>query len=447
MVGTIALFHITMEIWGCILCLILLIAFLSGRRRNHATDRCVILTLVFTIVLLANDSLAWYFRGNTTELGWRMVRISNYWTFIAGFMLVAVVAVYASIAIETEKGDAGHLAPIATTLALAAIVLVTVNIFVPFIYDFDDQNRYFRLAGYGPVAGLQIIVMFLIVVTTLRNRQCLPKTLLAALLSCCILPLLAVIIQVFVYGYSFINVAVTISIIVFFAVNEIEGVRRMAMQEQRIREMDFAILRSQIQPHFLFNSLASIQALTKDDPDEAYRAIGDFSSFLRGSMNVLTSYGLISVTSELQTVRGYLAMEERRFGTDRLTTVIDAADTCFMLPAFSIQTLVENAVRHGILQKDGPGTITVQTRKVSNAHVVRIIDDGVGFGPASVAYSDENTHIGIRNTRKRIEELCGGTLDITSEPGVGTTVTLTLPVDGAADWTEDLLIEQSLDRG
>ena len=97
----------------------------------------------------------------------------------------------------------------------------------------------------------------------------------------------------------------------------------------------------------------------------------------------------------------------------------------FMIPALSIQPLVENAIRHGVRIRDN-GIVKISTAKVSNGYDITVEDNGKGFN-ASVTEQADNTHIGLRNVRERIEKMCGGTLHIESTENVGTKITLHIP--------------------
>ena len=97
----------------------------------------------------------------------------------------------------------------------------------------------------------------------------------------------------------------------------------------------------------------------------------------------------------------------------------------FSLPPLTLQPIVENAVRHGVLRREEGGTVTIRTAETSAAYIVVIADDGVGIQPIGAA--EDRSHIGIENVRSRLSVLCGGTLEIKSETGMGTTVTITVP--------------------
>ena len=103
----------------------------------------------------------------------------------------------------------------------------------------------------------------------------------------------------------------------------------------------------------------------------------------------------------------------------------DISDEGFMLPALTVQPLVENAIRHGVRARE-IGRIDITVRKGEDGHSIVITDNGLGFDPAAIDAA-EGKHIGIRNVRERLEKQCGGTLTLDSRPGEGTTVTVFIP--------------------
>ena len=98
----------------------------------------------------------------------------------------------------------------------------------------------------------------------------------------------------------------------------------------------------------------------------------------------------------------------------------------FKLPPLTVQPLVENAVKHGATKKRGGGTVTIATRETAEAWIVTISDTGRGFDPENCE-NDGKLHVGIRNVRERLEALVGGTLEISSETGIGTEAVVTIP--------------------
>ena len=200
--------------------------------------------------------------------------------------------------------------------------------------------------------------------------------------------------------------------------------QQLARQEREQTELKTALMLSQIQPHFLYNALTAIRVLCRTDPRRAEEAITHFSSYLRTNMDSLQGGRLIPFQKELEHTKTYLMIEQMRFGDD-LRVCYDIPYSSFSLPALTLQPLVENAVRHGVCQKEEGGTVTIRTRQVGDAVHLSVSDDGPGFDPG-VRPNDGRLHVGLDNVRSRLETLADGELFIDSRPGQGTTVTVIL---------------------
>ncbi|WP_394922425.1 sensor histidine kinase [uncultured Robinsoniella sp.] len=202
-------------------------------------------------------------------------------------------------------------------------------------------------------------------------------------------------------------------------INEIKNARKL---EVELAQNRIAIAISQIQPHFLYNSLTAIKQLCVIDPDRAEQAVGDFAGFLRENLDSLSSSSLISFQKELNHIRNYLALEQLRFG-NRLKVHYDIQVSNFDLPSLSIQPMVENAVRYGVTKKSEGGTITISTKETEAGILIAIADDGAGFDMYHKK-EDGRSHIGIDNVKNRLKAQCNGELTIESQLGRGTVVTI-----------------------
>ena len=199
-------------------------------------------------------------------------------------------------------------------------------------------------------------------------------------------------------------------------------------QETEIEKSHTAVLRSQIQPHFLFNSLTAIAQLCDKDPALAKQATITFSEYYRGNLRAIDRAEPISFAQELEHLKMYLFIEQLRFG-DSLKVVFDIETTDFLIPALTIQPLVENAVKHGVGAREEGGTVTITVRDLADNYLILISDDGVGFDPAKVENRDRQ-HVGIDNVKNRLMLMCDASLRIQSTLGEGTTITISLPKEG-----------------
>ena len=183
---------------------------------------------------------------------------------------------------------------------------------------------------------------------------------------------------------------------------------------------------SQINPHFIFNTLNTIYYLCEKDSAEAQNAIEDFSTYLRENMDSIKNMEPIPFKKELVHVKRYLEIEKLRY-EDELNVVYDINAKDFSVPALSVQALVENAVHHGLGKKENGGTITISSWQGKETVVVKIEDDGVGFN-VNAKQADGRSHTGIENVRSLLDRMCGGTLEIISERGKGTVAMLRIPL-------------------
>lgn len=201
------------------------------------------------------------------------------------------------------------------------------------------------------------------------------------------------------------------------------------MIEKINQEHHMQIVLSQIQPHFMFNALSTIQYLCKTDPDVAAKATNKFAKYIRTNMDSLNEDKPIPFNEELEHLENYLYIEQLRYG-DRIKVKYDIKITDFKLPVLAIQPLVENAMRHGISKRDEGGTIVISTYEDDENVYVTVADNGIGFDTTIIGRnSDERSHIGIVNVRERVKLMCNGRLKVESKTGRGTKVTICLPVE------------------
>ncbi|MGI2295708.1 ATP-binding protein [Paenibacillus sp. GXUN7292] len=200
---------------------------------------------------------------------------------------------------------------------------------------------------------------------------------------------------------------------------------------ERLR-LEAAYLQAQIHPHFLLNTLNSIMALSYIDT-EKMRKMGDaFASYLRISFHFLNTGELVELAHELKLVEAYLYIEKERFG-DRISVIWEVEpDIRLMLPPLSIQPLIENAVKHGLLSRNSGGTIHIQIARQHNSTLIEVKDNGKGMEQEMVRQllspmRKGKGGIGLSNTNRRLFQLYGRGLSIASQPNEGTTVSFVIP--------------------
>ena len=208
----------------------------------------------------------------------------------------------------------------------------------------------------------------------------------------------------------------------FFNVYQERG-RKLLVRENELTQSKLNTTILQANPHFIYNTLGSIEYFCDTDPKAAKKMLDDFTKYLRSNSVNLTNRPLIPFREELENLNAYLRIEMVRFPNLIVEYDIDAED--FSIPCLSIQPLVENAIKHGIGKRDvAEGTVIVRTAETPDSWQISIIDDGVGY---SGTPQDGRVHIGIENVRQRLAFLCGGTLTVTGTEGQGTVAEIRMP--------------------
>ena len=335
------------------------------------------------------------------------------------------------------------------SLPLLGMPLLIVMAFRPLTYPFASQREYdsFMLlfAGYlvlsllldwtelaylPDLANWGILFFFIFVVyigvfgmvesssdaTFSKSQQVLHSSLLLKGTACILLA-----ICVFAYFSSVHHTALllgisylisgVIALLLFLEMQALVQIREDLAQSR----MD--LLLSQIKPHFLYNTLNSIRTLIRTDPETADMLVYNFSHFLRSNMLSINSGTLIPFSKELDHINSYVRIEETCF--PKLKVNFDIQVHNFSVPPLSIQPLVENAIKHGVLKKAKGGMVSLRTYETKGYYCVDIEDDGVGFRVDQVL--DSMSGHGLENVKLRLEHHCGAHLQIISAPGEGCT--------------------------
>ena len=196
--------------------------------------------------------------------------------------------------------------------------------------------------------------------------------------------------------------------------------------------MEAAWLQAQIRPHFLLNTLNAIVSLSTRDTLRMTRLLEKFAHYLQSSFYLKNLDKVVPLQTELDLLESYLYIEKERFG-DRLQVKWEIDEVQGeRIPPLSIQTLVENAVNHGVLKQIEGGLITIRIRKEGGYTEISVIDDGVGMDEEKIkqiftVQPDRKRGIGLINTEQRLKRLYGKGLQVRSKPGAGTTIMFRVP--------------------
>lgn len=420
--------NISIELWSVVFCFVGIICTILFSRAEGTYRNYLIAGFAMGIVAAGGDALAGIYRGLPGDTAWLATHVGNLATFCGNFLLVAVYTQY--LCARLEEVGAGLFTGWRMGVSVMSLVMCACAAFGVF-YFIDDQNIYHRSDLFWVSLGYALVVFTVNALLAIQGRKELGFAAFLCLLFYAIAPMMAVAAQQFVYGLNFVVIASIFGFMVLFLEMQAHSARvlqqrteELARAQTEAAENRIAVMVSQIQPHFLFNTLDTIYGLCDEDANLAKEAIASFSRYLRTNLNSLKRTTPVPIAVELEHVKTYLELE-RMSDEGRLQYEIDAQDVDFQVPALAVQTIVENAVKHGVGGMERGGSVVVRTRMLPDEHTVTIIDDGIGFAPESV--SDDGSHIGLANTRQRLMAMCEGTMDVESEAGRGTTVVMHIP--------------------
>lgn len=411
-------------VFSVLVTLFLLIGAVTDVNRTRTFMKHFIILLISNLFMQLGEAGIWFFGGVPENV--TVLKVSALMSFVFSYVLITSYT-YCLLYFVREKKTVsllpGH---IIAGVCCFFIILSIVSFFNGIFFSYDACGNFVYGPLYGLVRVFDLIGIIWEILFVLRYKKILNLRVTLFLITFTVLPLAALSLQ-FLWDPTPEYLATTLSLVVIYilfhgeiANRLIENEKQLAKAEKQLYESRISVMLSQIQPHFLYNSLNAIRGLCRKDPEQAREAIGSFAEYLRGNMDSLNKREPIPFIRELSHIENYLKLEKFRFG-DELKVNYDIKEKNFFIPALSVQPLVENAVKHGICEKENGGTLTLKTYRDGEYIVIEVSDDGIGFDAEKLISEDkERSHIGIQNTRERLKQMIGASLTIESLPGKGT---------------------------
>ena len=416
--------NIALDILGIILSLIPIVYLISNHRYQQKLNQYFLGVAVSNIFMIVGDLADWLIQDAAEPSVKLLLTLFTVMFYVASafvlYFFAGYMGEYLKLPVRVKK------------LYLTVIAVVCgAQVFFAVISPFTDSIFYVSDRGYqrgslfisSQLIPLFCYILFTVLVIVYRKRLNWREVVFFLLYI--FVPLGGGAIQMFLRGVAVVNIGVALALLFILVNIQFEHEITLRKQEKKLAELRIDIMLSQIQPHFLYNVLTGIRTLCEMDPIRAGESIGTFSKFLRANMESLTNKSPIPFEQELAHTRSYLYLEQQRF-EDKLNVIYEINTTAFTIPPLTLQPIVENAVRHGIMKKKDGGILTIRSEETDSAYMVTVIDDGVGFS-VEQRKTAEYAHIGIENVKNRLNALCGGTIEVQSEPQNGTTVTICVP--------------------
>jgi len=401
--------NIIMEMVAIAVCCFLYFSIMIDDRKSKF--KSLFLKLIFfEVLVLFLDSFSWFI-GGKPEFNTLLIIVNALFYICAGIIFITFWGTEIEVMnlMSVIKKPVLYFFRVLTLLYFASVFI---NIKFGFYYRIENamylRGTYFWTEYLFPLSVSLLILFFALKIDTFWKLK-IPYIVMA------VAPVIVIVLQTFAYSLSLMYMSVFAAILVLYINVQVDMGRKIEEYKNRV-------MISQIQPHFMYNTLTTIKALCRVDPDLASKTITNFADYLRGNMDFASLETTIPLERELKHTRIYTEIEALRF--DNITFEFKIEDEDFEIPALVIQPMVENAVRHGVRSRKD-GHILVHTFADENYHNIVIKDNGKGFDNAQ--FNGSRTHIGLLNTKMRVERLVNGKFEIDSVPEKGVTITMRIP--------------------
>ena len=391
----------------------------------HAVDKWfkkafVVLFSFLTVYVLSNliSELSLIFFGENYKL---LTQLAIFTESLFSSLLVPILTMIMLKDCGEEPRRSPLMIPMSVIWGIYFLILIYTQ-FTSDIYYITPDNVYHRGPWY-PVLLIPIVLMIVVsMIALIRRRNKLSHSGIKAFFAFLLLPLVAVIIQMFAYGILLSVVATMIGALLLFTSIMHEQQQQSIKLREEITQRRIETMTLQMRPHFIYNTLMSIYYLCEQDTEQAQKTILDFSTYLQKNFSAFVSEDTIPFHEELKHTKAYLAVEQVRFD-EKLSVEFDTPHTMFRLPPLTLQPIVENAVKYGVDPELAPLQIRIRTAELPNGSEIVVEDTGPGYAPVK----DDEPHIALDNIRDRLALMCGGTLEISAREGGGTVVRIVIP--------------------
>ena len=416
--------NIGLLVFAILVTFFILLGCVGYKSRNLSYMRNFVWIVCMNLVMLIGECGLWIMK-----LGFKNVWLTKLFGFFSygGGTIMALFYLFCILSFVEERGapDVSYRSAYLMRIVCGCyLVLVFLSMFNGMLFQVDAHGNLTDGSYYWIAWLIDPMILLIEILVVVHYRKNLSRFGTIVMLNFGLVSLLTMGLQSIWYPVPEL-LACTLAILLMFMLFYWEMAKNLVENERELMQSQMSLAISQIQPHFLYNTLSTIAELCRKDSAMAEEVTNRFALYLRGNLEHMGDSFPVEFSKELKHVQTYLWIEKIRF-QDELQVVYDIQTEDFIIPALTVQPLVENAVKHGMMGSENVCTITIRTKCVERGYQVIIEDDGCGFDPEQVK-NDGRKHIGIESVRSRLKFMVGGTLTVKSAIGKGTTVIIEIP--------------------
>ena len=416
--------NIGLLVFAILVTFFILLGCVGYKSRNLSYMRNFVWIVCMNLVMLIGECGLWIMK-----LGFKNVWLTKLFGFFSygGGTIMALFYLFCILSFVEERGapDVSYRSAYLMRIVCGCyLVLVFLSMFNGMLFQVDAHGNLTDGPYYWIAWLIDPMILLIEILVVVHYRKNLSRLGTIVMLNFGLVSLLTTGLQSIWYPVPEL-LACTLALLLMFMLFYWEMAKNLVENERELMQSQVSLAISQIQPHFLYNTLSTIAELCRKDSAMAEEVTNRFALYLRGNLEHMGDSFPVEFSKELKHVQTYLWIEKIRF-QEELQVVYDIQTEDFIIPALTVQPLVENAVKHGMMGSENVCTITIRTKCVERGYQVIIEDDGCGFDPEQVK-NDGRKHIGIESVRNRLRFMVGGILTVRSVIGKGTTVIIEIP--------------------
>ena len=416
--------NIGLLVFAILVTFFILLGCVGYKSRNLSYMRNFVWIVCMNLVMLIGECGLWIMK-----LGFKNVWLTKLFGFFSygGGTIMALFYLFCILSFVEERGapDVSYRSAYLMRIVCGCyLVLVFLSMFNGMLFQVDAHGNLMDGPYYWIAWLIDPMILLIEILVVVHYRKNLSRFGTIVMLNFGLVSLLTTGLQSIWYPVPEL-LACTLALLLMFMLFYWEMAKNLVENERELMQSQMSLAISQIQPHFLYNTLSTIAELCRKDSAMAEEVTNRFALYLRGNLEHMGDSFPVEFSKELKHVQTYLWIEKIRF-QEELQVVYDIQTEDFIIPALTVQPLVENAVKHGMMGSENVCTITIRTKCVERGYQVIIEDDGCGFDPEQVK-NDGRKHIGIESVRNRLRFMVGGILTVRSVIGKGTTVIIEIP--------------------